>query len=200
MARSTFPRDRFDDLPDPSGRIGAHRAENPRLRGWIVFLWAAIATLVLIIAGIFATLVVSGRISFGPDDAASPVPTATATTPAVVDPSYSVVVLNGTADEGLAGSLRDTIIAAGWPGDGVETGDSDSTDFAQTTVFYLRESDEAAAEGLAQAIGGAEVAQSDFLQPTDDPGTPDDESAVKRLVVVIGLDRAAGQPSESPAS
>ncbi|MEV7828308.1 LytR C-terminal domain-containing protein [Microbacterium enclense] len=200
MARSTFPRDRFDDLPDPAGRVGAHRAENPRLRGWIIFLWAAIATLVLIIAGIFATLVVSGRISLGPDAETAPTPTVEATTPAVVDTSYSVVVLNGTADEGLAGTLRDRIVAAGWPGDAVETGNSDSTDFAQTTVFYLRDTDEAAAEGLAQTIGGASVAQSDFLQPTDDPNTPDDESDVKRLIVVIGLDRAAGQTSETPAS
>ena len=200
MARSTFPRDRFDDLPDPAGRVGAHRAENPRLRGWIIFLWAAIATLVLIIAGIFATLVVSGRISLGPDAEPAPTPTVEATTPAVVDTSYSVVVLNGTADEGLAGTLRDRIVAAGWPGDAVETGDSDSTDFAQTTVFYLRDTDEAAAEGLAQTIGGSSVAQSDCLQPTDDPNTPDDESDVKRLIVVIGLDRAAGQTSETPAS
>lgn len=200
MARSTFPRDRFDDLPDPTGRVGAHRAENPRLRGWIVFLWAAIATLVLIIAGVFGTLVASGRISLGPDDAATPVPTAEATTPVVVDTSYSVVVLNGTADNGLAGDLRDRIVAAGWPGGSVETGDSDRTDFPQTTVFYLRDTDEPAAQGLAQTIGGAEVAQSDFLQPTDDPDTPDDESAVKRLIVVIGIDRAAGQATEQPSS
>ena len=56
-----------------------------------------------------------------------------------------------------------------------------------------------AAQGLAQAIGGAEVAQSDFLQPTDDPNTPDDESAVKRLVVVIGLDRASGATPSTTA-
>jgi len=200
MARSTFPRDRFDDLPADSGRVGAHRAENPRLRGWIVFLWAAIATLVLIIAGIFATLVVSGRISLGPDDAPAPIVSAEPTTPAVVDTSYSVVVLNGTPDNGLAAAARDQIVAAGWSGDTVETGNSDSTDFADTTIYYRLASDEAAAEGLAQTIGGAQIAQSDFLQPTDDPNTPDDESDVKRLIVVIGLDRAPGQPSASPSS
>ena len=89
MARSTFPRDRFDDLPDPTGRVGAHRAENPRLRGWIIFLWAAIATLVLIIAGIFATLVVSGRISLGPDAEPTPTPTASATRPTPPAPTSS---------------------------------------------------------------------------------------------------------------
>ncbi|MDU0346523.1 LytR C-terminal domain-containing protein [Microbacterium sp. KSW2-29] len=199
MARSTFPRDRFDDLPDSTGRVGAHRAERPRLRGWIVFLWAAIATLVLIIVGIFGSLVASGRISFGADDVPAPTVSAEPTTPAVVDTSYSVVVLNGTGQDGLAASVRDQIVAAGWSGDTVETGDSDTTDFAQTTVYYLRDADAAAAQGLAQTIGGAEVAQSDFLQPTDDPNTPDDESAVKRLVVVIGLDRASGATPSATA-
>ncbi|MFN3948755.1 LytR C-terminal domain-containing protein [Microbacterium sp.] len=197
MARSTFPRDRFDDLPDATGRIGAHRAEPTRLRGWIVFLWAAIATLVLIIAGIFGTLVLSGRISLGADDASAPTFSASPTTPAVIDTSYTVVVLNGTAEDGLAASLREQVIAAGWADDTVETGNSDTTDFAQTTVYYLRDTDRAAAEGLAQTIGGAQIAQSDFLQPTDDPNTPDDESDVKRLVVVIGLDRA---PGSTPAA
>jgi hypothetical protein len=196
MARSTFPRDRFDDLPADSGRVGAHRAENPHLRGWVVFLWAAVATVVLIVVGIFGTLVVSGRISFGSEPVSTP--TIAPTTPAVIDPSYSVVVLNGTPDEGLSGNLRDQIIAAGWAADTVQTGDSDTTDFATTTIYYLRPDDEQAARGLADAIGGADVAQSDFLQPTDDPNTPDDESAEKRLIVVIGLDRAATQPTATP--
>ena len=199
MARSTFPRDRFDDLPDSTGRVGAHRAERPRLRGWIVFLWAAIATLVLIIVGIFGTLVASGRVSFGAGDAPVPTVSAEPTTAAVVDTSYSIVVLNGTGQDGLASTVRDQIVAAGWSADTVETGDSDSTDFGQTTIYYLRDGDEPAAQGLAQTIGGAEVAQSDFLQPTDDPNTPADESAVKRLVVVIGLDRAAGATPSAAA-
>lgn len=193
MARSTFPRDRFDDLPADAGRVGAHRAERPRSRGWVVFLWAALATVVLIIVGIFGVLVASGRISLGSEPA--PTPTVEETTPAVIDTSYSVVVLNGTADEGLAGNLRDRIVELGWPGDAVQTGDSDTTDFETTTVYYRGPEDQQAAQGLADAIGGAQIAEDDFLQPTDDPNTPDDESAEKRLVVVIGLDRAAGQPT-----
>ena len=192
MPRSTSPRDRFDDLPDGDGRVGAHRAERPRSRGWLVFLWAALATIVLIVVGIFGVLVASGRISLSSDP--EPTPTVAETTPPAIDTSYSVVVLNGTADEGLAGNLRDQIVALGWSGDAVQTGDSDTTDFATTTVYYKSSADEQAALGLAAAIGSAEVAQSDFLQPTDDPNTADDESAEKRLVVVIGLDRAA-QPT-----
>ncbi|MEL4382973.1 LytR C-terminal domain-containing protein, partial [Shewanella algae] len=68
-------------------------------------------------------------------------------------------------------------------------------DFATTTVYYRGPEDQEAARGLADAIGGAEIAQSDFLQPTDDPNTSGDESAEKRLVVVIGLDRASAQPT-----
>ncbi|MFS0794492.1 LytR C-terminal domain-containing protein [Microbacterium sp. 1P10AE] len=193
MPRSTFPRDRFDDLPAGGGRVGAHRAEHPRSRGWAIFFWAALTTIVLVIVGIFGVLVASGRISLGSD--AGPSPTPSESTPAVIDTSYSVVVLNGTPDDGLAGNLRDQIVGLGWASDSVQTGDSDTTDFATTTVYYRTTADEQAARGLAEAIGGAEVAQSDFLQPTDDPNTPDDEGAEKRLVVVIGLDRTAGQPT-----
>ncbi|MBM3714493.1 MAG: LytR family transcriptional regulator [Actinobacteria bacterium] len=194
MARSTFPRDRFDDLSTDSGRVGAHRAENPGLRGWMVFLWAAVLTVVLIAAGIFGTLVASGRISLGGHDSIAQ-PTPTPTVAGVVDTSFSVVVLNGTGQDGLATQLRDQIVAAGWSGDTVVTGDSDSTDFATTTVYYVRPEDEAAALGLAQAIGGAEIAQNDFLQPADDPNTPDDEAQTRQLVVVIGLDRVPAAPA-----
>jgi len=128
MPRSTFPRDRFDDLADGDGRVGAHRAERPRSRGWLIFLWATLATIVLVIVGIFGVLVASGRISTASDP--EPTPTVSETTPPAIDTSYSVVVLNGTADEGLAGNLRDQIVALGWSGDIVQTGDSDTTDFA----------------------------------------------------------------------
>ena len=40
MPTTSFPRDRFVDVPE-TVRVGAHRAENPRIRGWVVLLWAA---------------------------------------------------------------------------------------------------------------------------------------------------------------
>jgi len=44
------------------------------------------------------------------------------------------------------------------------------------------------------------VQLSDAYQPADDPNTADvDESVVKQLVIVIGLDRTdAGAPSATP--
>lgn len=189
MPRSPYPKDRFDDLPADAGRVGAHRAENPHMRGWVVFLWAAIATVVLIALGIFGTLLVSGRISFEP----SPTPTVTPqpTVTPIVDTTYSVLVLNATPEQGLATQLKDRIVAAGWSTDVVNAGEAGSTDFAKTTVFYALPADEAAAAGLAQVIGGAELVQSDAYQPVDDP-------SAKQLTVVIGLDRTANPPTTSP--
>ncbi|QEW03821.1 LytR C-terminal domain-containing protein [Microbacterium lushaniae] len=192
MARTTYPRDRFDDLAPSTGRVGAHRAENPRMRGGMVFLWAAVATVVLVAAGIFGSLVMSGRISLAPE----PVPT-TEPVPVVepvVDTTFPVLVLNATPQEGLATQVREDVIAAGWSADAVTAGAAGATDFPTTTVYYAIEDDEAAALGLAETIGGAEIALSDQYLPPDDPETEDDD-ARRQLTVVIGLDRA-----ETPAA
>ena len=182
MARTTYPKDRFDQLPAGSGRVGAHRAENPRMRAWVVLVWAALATVVLVAAGIFGTLVLTGRVTLSPE------PEATAPAPVVVTPqldtTYDVLVLNATPEAGLASRTRDDIIAAGWPADLVLAGDAGSDDFATTTVYYPFPTDEAAALALADVIGGAQVVQSEVYQPVDDPES-------RQLAVVLGLDRVA---------
>lgn len=196
MPRTTYPRDRFDEIEDESGRVGAHRAENPRMRGGVVFLWAAVATVVLIAAGIFGTLVISGRI----DLTAEPAPTLSEVpvVEPVVDPTYEVLVINATPQSGLATQVADTIITAGWPQELVTAGGaSGSTDFPVTTVYYPLEGDEAAARGLADVIGGAAVAQDDQYAQADDPETERDES--RMLTVVLGLDRVDGA-GETPAA
>ncbi|HEX5728022.1 MAG TPA: LytR family transcriptional regulator, partial [Microbacterium sp.] len=105
MPRTTFPRDRFDDLPADVGRVGAHRAENPRMRGWVVFLWAALATIVLVALGIFGTLLVTGRVALfpTPEPTVAPLPIVTP----VVDTTYEVLVLNATPEPGLATQMKD---------------------------------------------------------------------------------------------
>lgn len=158
------------------------------MRGWVVLMWALFATLVLIVVGIFVTLIISGRIALAPE------PTPTITAPPViapvVDTSYQVMILNATPTSGLATQLKDTVVAAGWQADAVHPGDAGSSDFPLTTVFYVLPEDEAAALGLADVIGGAEVAQDDAYQSLE-PGT-------KQLTIVIGLDRVPAGEDPDP--
>lgn len=165
------------------------------MRAGVVTLWAVVVTIVLIAAGIFGSLVLSGRIVLVPS--ATPTPSPTPEVTPVVDMSFSVLVLNATPETGLATTMKDELIAKGWNSDLVNASSASATDFRQTTVYYAFPGDEAAAKGLAELIGGAEVAQSDLYQPVDDAGTTDvDESQAKQLTIVIGLDRtAAGAPS-----
>ncbi|GAB3602576.1 LytR C-terminal domain-containing protein [Microbacterium aureliae] len=192
MRNSTFPRDRFDDLPEDGGRIGAHRAEQPHMHGWVVFLWAVGATIVLTVVGVFGTLIASGRIELFP--AADPAVTALPTpgVEPVVDTSYSVLILNATAQQGLATQTKDVVVAAGWNADSVLASEAGRDDFAETTVYYLEAADEAAAAGLAEAIGGALVEQSDVYQPADPESS--------QLTIVLGLDRTDAGPPAEPSS
>ncbi len=191
MPRTIYPKDRFDDLPADVERIGVHRAENPRLRVGVIVMWSAIATIVLVALGVFGTMLATGRIGAGTQAPPAPVAGGPAAEP-VVDTSYSVLVLNATGEDGLAGAISDTIIQGGWSADDIIAGEAGSDDFPATTVYYPTAEDEGAARGLAEVIGGAEVALNDSYQPTDDATTEPDESQARQLVVVIGLDRAGG--------
>ena len=160
------------------------------MRGWVVFLWAALATIVLVALGIFGTLLVTGRVALFP----SPEPTVTPlpiVTP-VVDTTYEVLVLNATPEPGLATQMKDVVVAAGWAEDTVLASEAGSTDFPETTIYYYLPTDEAAAAGLSEVIGGAKLEQSDVYQPADDP-------EARQLTVVIGLDRTSTPPTETPA-
>ena len=104
------------------------------MRGWVVLLWAVLATIVLVAVGIFGTLLVTGRVVLFP----TPTPTATplpVVTP-IVDPSYDVLVLNATPETGLATQMKDVVVAAGWAEDTVLASEAGSTDFAETTIYY----------------------------------------------------------------
>jgi len=159
------------------------------MNGWVVLLWSFVAALVLIIAGIFGALAVMGRIELFPDAAPSAVATPEET--GVIDPTYSVLILNATPDNGLDDQMRDTLINAGWAADTVLASDSESDDFATTTVYYVSAEDEEAAMGLAGVIGGAEVQQSDYYAGQTEDGQ-------KQLTIGIGVHRAASVP-ETPA-
>ena len=160
------------------------------MRGWLVFFWAALATVVLVALGIFGTLLVTGRVVLfpTPEPTVAPLPIVTP----VIDTTYEVLVLNATPEAGLATQVKDTVVAAGWTEDTVLASEAGTTDFPETTIYYYLPTDEAAAAGLAGVISGAQLEQSDVYQPADDP-------AAKQLTIVIGLDRTANPPTESPA-
>lgn len=186
----TPDRDRFDDVPRTHGRVGAHRAENPGMNGWVVLLWSIVAALVLIVAGVFGAMVVMGKISFGPEPTASVAPSSPETSAPTLDTSYAVLVLNATTVDNLAATVRDSIVTAGFPETAVIASNADATDFPQTTVYFQNPEDQAAAEALAGLIGGAQVLQSDVY-------ADDVVEGQKQLTVVIGLDRVpADAPSE----
>lgn len=144
-------------------------------------LWSVIAIVVLVALGIFGTLIATGRVTLFPTPSATPRTISTADP--VVDTSYSVTVLNATTQSGLAGSVAQTIVGAGWSLDSVTAGDASSKDFPTTTVFYSDPAEEGAARGLAQVIGGASVTLSDAYKGLGSGG------GSKLLVVVIGADR-----------
>lgn len=175
---TSYPRDRFDDIPRQPARVGAHRAEQPRMSRGVVLLWAALATVVLTIAGIIGFLMLSQRAEILPEQ-----PQAEPTVAPVIDTSYTVLVLNGTGTSGKAEEVAEQVVSAGWADDKVLPSESSATDFPSTTVYYAAPEDEAAARGLADAIGGARVEQSDQY------GDPDDET--RELAVVVGLDRVS---------
>lgn len=180
MPRQTFPRDRFDDLSAASGRVGAHRAENPRLRVGGILAWAIAATVVLIGLGIFGSLIASGKIVLFPTAEATV--SATPTITPVVDTSYTVLVLNATDEQGLATQVKDSLLSQGWSEQNVSASNAGST-FEATTVYYASEDAYAAALGLAELVGASEV--------TYDPDYPLTGTSATQLTVVLGTDQLA---------
>ncbi|GGH43794.1 LytR C-terminal domain-containing protein [Microbacterium album] len=175
---TSYPRDRFDDVPRQAERVGAHRAEPPRMSRLVVFLWAALATVVLTAAGILAFLLLSQRVDILPAPERPP-----AAEP-VIDTDYRVLILNGTATPGLEDEAAEHLTAAGWSEDMVIPSPSSVTDFPETTVYYASPDEEAVALGIAETIGGARVEQSDEYHSPEDP--------ILEVTVVVGLDRVSG--------
>ena len=56
--------DRFDRLPADLERVGAHRSTEKQGRGWVGFAWAALATGILVVGGLFG-LSVLGTVDLG---------------------------------------------------------------------------------------------------------------------------------------
>lgn len=150
------------------------------MRVGLVFLWAAVAAIVLFLAGVFGALILTDRISFG--SAPDPVTTAPAIQP-TTDTSYTILVLNASPDDANTDAAKNLILAAGWTDASVSTVIAEDRTFEQSAVYYVGEADHAAALGLADALGVTGVIQSDaYAQAGSEAG--------KELTVVLGSDFA----------
>jgi hypothetical protein len=163
---TSYPKDRYDELPDDIERIGAHRGPKRRGRGWIGFAWALLATGVLIFGGLFALSQYLGDdlgipffatpeeplVAPAPDEPIAPV-----TDPAAIDPARAITidVLNGTAESGLQTTVSDELTAAGWPMRSASP--ASDRNLEDTFIYYSNPEDEDVASGLVGALGTGEI-------------------------------------------
>lgn len=192
MAR--FEPDRFDDIPTELGRVGAHRAPRRRGRAIVAIAWAALASGVLVVGGLYGLSLITDRVSFEipgfgtaepmptPTESPSPSPTVDPITdPALAElPSgFTITILNGTAVDGLGTAARDLMTAPGWPVGTVTSAGQD--DLTETVVFYSDPALEGVARGMTVLLGTGEVELSDAF-----PGAP--------ITISLGADFAAIAP------
>jgi hypothetical protein len=185
---ANFPKDRFDEVPADLKRVGAHRAPRKKGRGAIAFAWAALATGLLVIAGLYGLSRVNPDISFelpnfggGEQPVSSPSPSASTVAP-VTDPTtvpkklkLSISVFNGSSVDGLQNIAGDAIKAAKWPNPA--RANATNREVATTTVYYRSGDYEGIARGLVQLLGVGSVQLSDAF-----PGAP--------VTIVVGEDYA----------
>lgn len=184
---SSHPRDRFDEVPR-SSRVGAHRA--PGRRGWVGFLWAVIATIVLIAVGIFGLSLATDRLNLdqvipgSSEPSSTPTPEKTTAQPTVeptIDPKALVQVLNGTTVAGLAGDVKTALADGGWTASNVTASNASDDDLEKSVVYYDDDALEGAARGVAETLGIEAVEYSTEFSVGDIP----------QIVVVLGADYSA---------
>lgn len=168
---TTYPKDQFDELPEDVTRVGSHRAPAKRGGGWIVFAWAALATGVLVVGGLFAiTLTDNSDADLGGTALSTSTATATSTPEVTVDPitdpadidadrDISITILNGTTVAGLGTTAFTALDGDGWP---VEpAADAKEQTRETTVVYYTDAADEDIALGLVDALGTGEARLTD---------------------------------------
>lgn len=192
---ATKSTDRFDSVPDDLLRTGAHRAAPKRGRSWIAFAWAALATGVLVAAGLFGLAVIRGTIElpFATPSATAtqkstgtpkPSPTPIPTVKARINPALSIAIVNGTKTKGLATAAGNDLVKQGWAGASEKIGsrtNAASSDITKTLIYYGDAANEGAARAMVLSLKIGEIRLSAAY-----PGSP--------ITVVLGSDyvRPAG--------
>lgn len=150
--------DRFDLVPRSRiSRVGVHRATLRASSPWTGVVIAALATILLTLAGILIVTLQPGSVSFV--DQLRETPGAVDPGPAApqiesrIDPETTVVVLNGTDVDGFAFLVDDIINDEGW-GTTLFSGDADRRDVEISAIFYGDEADAGLAKGLGEKLGG----------------------------------------------
>lgn len=158
---ATSQKDRFDSVPDDLLRTGAHRGPQRRGRGWITFAWAALATGVLVVVGLFGLAVVNGKLAdftlFGGAATASPTPTVSTqpTAAPLLNQALAITILNGTPTANLANTVGDNLVKQGWAGAAQGVGsraNAGKTNIKQTIVYYSDPKNEGAARALVLSL------------------------------------------------
>jgi len=187
---ATYPKDQFDDLPEDLARVGAHRGPVKRGGGWITFAWAALATGLLVVGGLYAVSLTNTDLNIFPQPEAAPVASATPTViptaepltdPEVIrtlkkDRGITTTIINATATPNLEKKARTALKADKWPVTAVAS--ADATDITQTIIYYREVADEDVARGMLLTLGVGDVVQSTAYE-----GAP--------ITIVLGSDYEA---------
>jgi hypothetical protein len=184
---ATYPQDQFDDIPDDLDRVGAHRGPKTKGSGWVGFAWAAVATGVLVVGGLYYLSQVNASISFTlpifAADSSTPTPTATPTptvTP-VTDPTtikarkITITVLNATPTVGLEKVAAKVLTDLKWSVPSATV--ASTTTITKTVIYYSNKDDLDVATGIQLALGFGKLQLSDAYK-----GAP--------ITVVLGSDYA----------
>ena len=188
-----FLSDRFDEIPTPVARVGAHRAGRSRAQALVPVAWAALASGVLVVVGLYSLSLISDRVTFdipgvsgvapAPDENSPQAPAPTGSIEPITDPAlaalpdgFTITILNGTEVSGLGALASDALVDPGWPV-GTVTAAAQS-DLAETVVYFSDPALEGVAAGMVALLGVGSIALSD-----DFPGAP--------ITIALGADFAA---------
>lgn len=173
-----YPRDRFDEVPRDLERVGAHRSEPRRGRGWVVVAWAALATGLLVGAGVVALGVLNDSFQFVAPSTSSSAEAGDATT----EPSDEATDGDGAATDGSTDAAGETPAVTPTP---TATAADPSDVPASTTIAVLNAT---TTSGLA---GRAATTLDTAGWTVGSQGNAPERSATSTVYYATAADRAA---------